>query len=81
MDDPFGSVSAAGARPGLQNRCADDVTSNPHNELRRFPDLVTAHRQRAASDDPDLAAVVAAWPELSKAIKAGIMAMVKSASE
>jgi hypothetical protein len=27
-----------------------------------------------------LAAVVAAWPELSEAIKAGILAMVKAAS-
>jgi hypothetical protein len=31
-------------------------------------------------DDPDLAAVVAAWPELPAAIKAGIVAMVKAAS-
>jgi len=30
-------------------------------------------------DDPDLAAGVAAWPELPEAIKAGIVAMVKAA--
>jgi hypothetical protein len=30
--------------------------------------------------DPDLAAVVAAWPELPEAIRAGIVAMVKTAS-
>jgi hypothetical protein len=29
--------------------------------------------------DPDLAAIVAAWPELPEAIKAGILAMVKAA--
>ena len=29
---------------------------------------------------PDLAAVVAAWPELPEAIKAGILAMVRAAS-
>ena len=29
--------------------------------------------------DPDLAAVVAAWPELPKAIRAGILAMVRAA--
>jgi hypothetical protein len=28
--------------------------------------------------DPDLAAVVAAWPELPEAIRAGIVAMVKA---
>ena len=31
--------------------------------------------------DPDLAAVVAAWPELPEAIKAGILAMVKAARD
>jgi len=30
--------------------------------------------------DPNLAAVVAAWPELPEAIKAGIVAMVKAAA-
>jgi hypothetical protein len=30
--------------------------------------------------DPDLAAVVDAWPELPEAIKAGILAMVKGVS-
>jgi len=30
-------------------------------------------------DDPDLAAVVDAWPDLPKALKAGILAMVKAA--
>ncbi len=29
--------------------------------------------------DPDLAAVVEAWPDLPEAIKAGILAMVKAA--
>jgi hypothetical protein len=29
--------------------------------------------------DPDLAAIVAAWPELPEAIKAGILAMIKAA--
>jgi hypothetical protein len=30
-------------------------------------------------DDPDLAAVVATWPALPEAIKAGIVALVKAA--
>jgi len=29
---------------------------------------------------PDLVAIVAAWPELPEAIKAGILAMVKAAA-
>jgi hypothetical protein len=31
------------------------------------------------ANDPDLAAVVAAWPELPEAIRAGIVAMVETA--
>jgi hypothetical protein len=30
--------------------------------------------------DPDLAAIVAAWPQLSPALRAGIVAMIKAAS-
>jgi len=33
------------------------------------------------TNDPDLAAVAEAWPELPEAIKAGIVAMVKAASK
>jgi hypothetical protein len=32
------------------------------------------------ANDPDLAAVVDAWPDLPEAIKDGIVAMVKAAS-
>jgi hypothetical protein len=35
----------------------------------------------ARGTDPDLAAVVDAWPNLPEAIKAGIVAMVKAASK
>jgi len=35
--------------------------------------------QPAVTTDPDLAAVVDAWPELPEAIKAGIVAIVKAA--
>jgi hypothetical protein len=35
----------------------------------------------AASNDQNLATVVAAWPELPEAIKAGILAMVQAAAK
>jgi hypothetical protein len=40
----------------------------------------TGLRQACVTGDPDLAAVVDAWPELPEAIRAGISAMVKAAS-
>jgi hypothetical protein len=42
---------------------------------------MTAQGQRAASNDPDLAAVIDAWDRLPEAIRAGIVAMVKAASK
>ncbi len=47
-----------------------------HEERPIDPDLI----HDTCKTDPDLAAVVAACPELPGAIKAGIVAMVKAAS-
>jgi hypothetical protein len=74
----LGSVSVAGARPGLQNRGHDAVSSKSHKNLRNPDESLTAQGQRAASNDPDLTALVEAWPKLPAALKAGIMAMIKA---
>ena len=51
----------------------------PGNSLRQGPSRVAEHLPNdTCQTDPDLAAVVAAWPELPEAIKAGILAMVKA---
>jgi hypothetical protein len=42
---------------------------------------LTAHGQRAAYDDPDLAAVIAAWDRLPEAVRAGIVAMVQAVAK
>jgi hypothetical protein len=53
----------------------------PGNSLRQGPSQVAEHLPNdTCQTDPDLAAVVAAWPELPEAIKAGILAMVKAAA-
>ncbi len=82
-----GSVSAAGALPGLQNRGDDSASPNPASQLRNPPPSLAAQGKRAApsnphqtaSTDPALAAVVEAWPDLPEALKAGVLAMVKAA--
>ena len=43
------------------------------------PQYATRDRVVAPQTDPDLAALVAAWPELPEALKAGIVAMVRVA--
>ena len=49
------------------------------NDLRQTDPSVAHHLPTGTcKTDPDLAAVVAAWPELPEALKAGILAMVKA---
>jgi hypothetical protein len=64
-----------GPRRG-DGRAADDGnTSHPGS-----PDSREIRLRRRLFSHSALAAVVAAWPELPEAIRAGIMAMVKAAS-
>jgi hypothetical protein len=44
------------------------------------PQTATQDATRVIAGDPDLAAVIDAWPALPEPIKAGIMAMVQSSS-
>ena len=53
----------------------------PDNHLSQAPAPVADHLPNdTCRTDPDLAAVVEAWPDLPEALKAGILAMVKAAS-
>jgi hypothetical protein len=60
---------------------ADSPKGSLPNDLRQ-PAPSVAHHLPAdtCKTDPDLAAVVAAWPELPATLKAGILAMVKAES-
>ena len=50
------------------------------NHLGQAPPPVADHLPNdTCKTDPDLAAVVEAWPDLPEALKAGIVAMVKAA--
>jgi hypothetical protein len=52
-----------------------------HNGLRISTPAVGHHLATdTCQNDPDLAAVVDAWPKLPEALKAGIVAMVRAAS-
>ncbi len=79
----------AGARHGLQNRCEHPSTTHQNNRqdigLRQATDtpadaLAPLLPTDNSKTDPDLAAVVDAWPTLPEALKAGILAMVKAAA-
>jgi hypothetical protein len=51
-------------------------TGNPAHQRSLAPHLL----HDTCKNDPDLAAVVAAWPELPVAIRQGIVVMVKAAT-
>ncbi len=74
MDDPLGNRSQGFSRPSRLGRKAE-----PEQDLRQ-PAPTVAHYlpTDTCKSDPDLAAVLAAWPDLPEAIKAGILAMVKA---
>jgi hypothetical protein len=62
------------------------VAENPKSEppkWLRIADLPVAHRMPTdiCQTDPDLAAVVVAWPGLPAAVKAAITVLAKAVSE
>ena len=58
----------------------DSPTSKPAKGLRLTTPTVADHLSTdTRKTNPDLAAVVGAWPDLPDALKAGILAMVKAA--
>jgi hypothetical protein len=79
-------VLVAGAPLGLQNRGEFCISPNSPSLLRKATRSLAAQGKRAAPNsalpavpaDPDPADVVADWPDLPEAIKAGILAMVKA---
>ena len=77
------------ATPGLGTCDHNDVNDNADNELRKdgnaqVPSMVPSpsnSESKVIADptlEPDLFKIVAAWPDLPKAIQAGILAMVNS---
>jgi len=54
------------------------IPADRGTESGTLGDGAASNRQPA---DPDLADVVKAWPDLPAAVKAGILAMIRAASE
>ncbi len=57
-----------------------DVNQSDTGGLHQLSDRLSLHLPYGTEFPPDLVAIVAAWPELPEAIKAGILAMVKAAA-
>ena len=63
---------------GFEVRDPLDAKAKSVSKLRKTDPALTAHGQRAASNDPDLTAVIDAWDRLPDAVRAGILAMVRA---
>ena len=71
--------SWASSKKPITDRLSELPKSCPDNALRIASEGVSHHLPTdTCKTDPDLAAVMAAWPELPEAIKAGIVVMVKA---
>ncbi len=63
---------------GLEHR--ENPSGKPHIPDEGVTESVTNGAEIAPEvADPDLAAVIAAWPDLPAALRAGIVAMIRSA--
>ncbi len=87
---PTGGISASSRQDtskcvnakGLRRTASPQRSSQSATESDMTrPQRATQGTTRLLPDNPDLAAVVAAWPSLPEAIKAGIVAMVKAARD
>jgi hypothetical protein len=82
-------LAASKARPvgfepttfGFEVRGHEAANPIGHKDLGNSDYDVAALGQRAASTDPDLAAVIDAWGQLPEALRTGIVAMVKAATK
>jgi hypothetical protein len=70
MDDLQSAVSNS------QTTATQEVTETPPKTLAYS---LACETQKSPKLDPDLAALVGAWPTLPDAIRAGIMAMIRAA--
>jgi len=71
------AASLAGYRTNDQREC---IGIEPSRNSREKPQIATEAAQKAAHapTDPDLAALIDAWPRLPEPIKAGILALVRA---
>ncbi len=65
-------------RARVKSRSNPSLRQYPNESGSIRPSTATQNATRLLPDDPDLAAVVEAWPDLPEAIKAGIMALVQT---
>ena len=79
------SLEAPGIEPGDHASTDNDLRQTIAQKSKNRPEKQApdgaGRPEKAPPDDPDLAKVVAAWPTLPDPLKAGILAMVKTAGD
>jgi hypothetical protein len=73
--------AGADERTGFENRRGSDVTPAETSTSEIPDDYLAEYLALLGEKQPDLGAVVKAWPTLPEAVKAGILAMVKASGQ
>jgi len=71
-------VGVEPATYGLQNTCDKSIRDVSADSCADKGEALGRALGQLTPSDPDLAAIVKAWPALPAALKAGILAMVKA---
>ncbi|MEK6676617.1 MAG: hypothetical protein AABZ47_13315 [Planctomycetota bacterium] len=81
------SLRALGLEPktyGLKGRCSDAVsdekTTTYENPVSALPSGMPSEVEKDSQNDPELQAVISAWPGLPEAIRARIVGLVEGAT-
>jgi len=80
---PNDSMRPAGfepATPGLRNRCPKSVTRYAATSYEPSDAALTDPLTELFRKDPDLGAVISAWPGLPEAVRARIVGLVEGAT-
>ncbi|MEE8225706.1 MAG: hypothetical protein V3R30_02710, partial [Kiloniellales bacterium] len=64
----------------IANPSLAGANEQPTNDLAKEPQMLGGVLGAAAAKPPHLAAVIAAWPRLPQAVRAGIVAMVHASA-
>jgi hypothetical protein len=72
-------VSAAGARPGLQNRGSTPEKVLPDKDLGKSTSPLSAQGQRTGQFPPDLVEVSDAWNDLPESVRQTVLILVRAA--
>ncbi len=66
---------------GLKGRCSPSLNSTENKTYKSDDNNLAENLALLVQKFPDLVRIIEAWPDLSKPVKAGVLAMVQTAGD